>query len=150
MAVSVSAGKSFEDDDVELICSKSGLEPLQALTDALAATDSAQEQQSLLQVRPLQLCMLSHCHRQYTSYGNHLPKGSKLVFLVTKCRATYCPMELYDATPGMPDCVTLHLSQSGYSESHSAVSGFGNVGRSSLFQQATQSSCLLPKCDRPS
>lgn len=52
MVVSVSAGKSFEDDDVELICSKSGLEPLQALTDALAATHSAQEQQSLLQVGP--------------------------------------------------------------------------------------------------
>ena len=46
----MSAGKSFEDDDVELICSKSGLGPLQALTDALAATQSAQEQQSLLQV----------------------------------------------------------------------------------------------------
>ena len=46
----VSAGKSFEDDDVELICSKSGLGPLQTLTDALAATQSAQEQQSLLQV----------------------------------------------------------------------------------------------------
>lgn len=43
-------GKSFEDDDVELICSKSGLGPLQALTDALAATDSPQEHQSLLQV----------------------------------------------------------------------------------------------------
>lgn len=56
MAVSVSAGKSFEDDDVELICSKSGLEPLQALTDALAATDSAQEQQSLLQVGPNSAC----------------------------------------------------------------------------------------------
>lgn len=50
MPVSRSAGKSFEDDDVELICSKSGLGPLQALTDALAATQSAQEQQSLLQV----------------------------------------------------------------------------------------------------
>lgn len=50
MAVSVSAGKSFEDDDVELICSKSGLGPLQALTDALAATESVQAQQSLLQV----------------------------------------------------------------------------------------------------
>lgn len=50
MAAAVSAGKSFEDDDVELICSKSGLGPLQALTDALAATDNAQEQQSLLQV----------------------------------------------------------------------------------------------------
>ena len=46
----VGAGKSFEDDDVELICSKSGLEPLQALTQALSATDSTEEQQSLLQV----------------------------------------------------------------------------------------------------
>ena len=46
------AGKSFEDDDVELICTKSGLDNLQALTDALAATDSSDKQQSLLQVRP--------------------------------------------------------------------------------------------------
>lgn len=44
------AGKSFEDDDVELICSKSGLEHLQALTDALSSTASAEDQQSLLQV----------------------------------------------------------------------------------------------------
>ncbi len=44
------AGKSFEDDDVELICTKSGLGSLQALTEALAATDSSDQQQSLLQV----------------------------------------------------------------------------------------------------
>ena len=46
----MTAGKSFEDDDVELICTKSGLGSLQALTDALAATDSSDQQQSLLQV----------------------------------------------------------------------------------------------------
>ena len=44
-----SAGKSFEDDDVELICTKSGLGSLQALTEALASTDSSDQQQSLLQ-----------------------------------------------------------------------------------------------------
>ena len=46
----MTAGKSFEDDDVELICTKSGLGSLQALTEALAATDSSDQQQSLLQV----------------------------------------------------------------------------------------------------
>ncbi|KAL3137123.1 hypothetical protein ABBQ32_006697 [Trebouxia sp. C0010 RCD-2024] len=49
LSASLISSKSFEDDDVELICSKSGLGPLQALTDALAATDSPQEHQSLLQ-----------------------------------------------------------------------------------------------------
>lgn len=44
------AGKSFEDDDVELICSKSGLESLQSLTEALAATESGDQQATLLQV----------------------------------------------------------------------------------------------------
>jgi hypothetical protein len=46
----MTAGKSFEDDDVELICTKSGLGSLQALTEALAATESSDQQQSLLQV----------------------------------------------------------------------------------------------------
>ena len=45
-----SAGKSFDDDDVELICSKSGLEHLQALTDALSSTSAEEDQQALLQV----------------------------------------------------------------------------------------------------
>ena len=45
----MTVGKSFEDDDVELICTKSGLGSLQALTDALAATDSSDQHQSLLQ-----------------------------------------------------------------------------------------------------
>ncbi len=57
----MTAGKSFEDDDVELICTKSGLGSLQALTEALAATDSSDQQQSLLQVW---VCHSTHpcCH----------------------------------------------------------------------------------------
>ncbi|DBA66447.1 hypothetical protein WJX79_001146 [Trebouxia sp. C0005] len=49
LSSSLVSSKSFEDDDVELICTKSGLGSLQALTEALAATDSSDQQQSLLQ-----------------------------------------------------------------------------------------------------
>ncbi len=64
----MAAGKSFEDDDVELIYSKSGLETLQSLTEALAATDSSGQQQSLLQAGLYTLYFaLMWCH--YTACG---------------------------------------------------------------------------------
>ena len=77
LSASLVSSKSFEDDDVELICSKSGLDQISALTDALSATSCSDNQQALLQVRPASLC--TPCHS--------LPVLCSALLLRSGCRA---------------------------------------------------------------